>query len=397
MSSFNKWIVYVWTFTAHINVNHEHDNVDNDNENENKNQNDRWCELKYQWFDSAVTSIVFCHAINTLIVGGISRYVCLFIMGGHCYNLFCAHTDAVSKMLWINDTYQLVTCSLDGTIKIWNLNHFKYPKSQTKAANARLKLLQQQHSKNANEAMLHAHSMHHHHDPHSHQLESESKNKTQSQQDASSSYENLLLRILNTEKNDSNGNNNSNSNNMNGNGNGNNDNDGNNLSNGSIFGGGHSMSMTMSLSASPRASNSHYIGRSQNGKESASDDSSIRNLTTFGGSTRVKYDSCQLLNQFAPKSMQTVQSQSHTSDSSNMNSMNNTNNMNNMNSIYKSNIEDSNLPSLTRGNSRNISSIQHDLSNTNYVSWDNAVSVESPIAPYNSDILESRKLFASKD
>ena len=160
------------------------------------------------------------------------------------------------------------------------------------------------------------------------------------------------------------------------------------------------MSMTMSMSASPRASNSRYIGRSQNCKESARDDSSIGNLTTLGGSTRVKYDSAQLLNQFAPKSMQMPRSQSDTSDSSNMNSMNNKNNMNNMNnmnSIHKSNIDDSNLPSLTRGNSGSISSIEHDLSNTNYVSWDNAVSVESPIAPYNSDILESRKLFASKD
>ena len=183
----------------------------------------------------------------------------------------------------------------------------------------------------------------------------------------------------------------SNSNNMNGNGNGDNahDNNGNNLNNG-LFGGGHSMSMTMSMSTSPHASNSRYIGRSQNGKESARDDSSIGNLTILGGSTRVQYASAQLLNQFAPKSMQMHRSQSDTSDSSNMHCMYNTNNMNNMNSIHKSNIEDSILPSLTRGN------IVEVLVVLNYVSCDNAVSI-SPIAPYNSDILESRKLFASKD
>ena len=94
---------------------------------------DRTWHLKSKWYDKTVdyickefSALTYCQSIRTLAVAGISGYIALFDSIGTCFNIFFAHTDTITKMIWLDDSKQLVSTGLDGAIKIWNLYHSKY-------------------------------------------------------------------------------------------------------------------------------------------------------------------------------------------------------------------------------------------------------------------------------
>merc|ERR1712228_316826 len=130
MSIYNQCTIFVWAFTTHISVDF---NVENQAQNSKNAIKERTWHLKTKWFDKTVnhmckqlTALTYCHSIKTLVVGGSSGYIALFDCFGSCYNIFCAHTDTITKMIWLNDSKQLVSTGLDGTIKIWKLYHSQF-------------------------------------------------------------------------------------------------------------------------------------------------------------------------------------------------------------------------------------------------------------------------------
>ncbi|ETO34119.1 hypothetical protein RFI_02975 [Reticulomyxa filosa] len=93
------------------------------------------CNLKCKWYDETVfylfkghlTSIVYAHNIHTVVVSGITGCIALLDdITGKCYNIFWGHQDAITRMVWDESMNRLITCSFDGCIKLWQINHSKY-------------------------------------------------------------------------------------------------------------------------------------------------------------------------------------------------------------------------------------------------------------------------------
>lgn len=139
MGMFNRCTIFVWSFTSNIITDVKNSKCKNTTHDPNSSH--VWF-LKEQWYCSiiesichAFSSIVYCTCIHTLVVASITGYVCLFDEHGICFNIFCAHTDIITHMIWIDHTSQLVTCALDGTIKVWNLFHYRYSHISNSTAN----------------------------------------------------------------------------------------------------------------------------------------------------------------------------------------------------------------------------------------------------------------------
>ena len=133
MSTYHGCTIFVWSFTRHISVDLCVGNECTDSKNGAGAIKERTWHLKAKWFDETVnyvckelSALTYCHSIKTLVVGGTSGYIALFDSIGICYNIFCAHTDVITKMIWLNDSNQLVSTGLDGTIKIWKLYHTQF-------------------------------------------------------------------------------------------------------------------------------------------------------------------------------------------------------------------------------------------------------------------------------
>ena len=132
MNIYNKCCIFVWGFIDKECIKIEFDE-DGDTVAANNSYIKKVLTYKTKYHDKIVenllkcfTAIVYCNNIYTIAVAGITGFIALFDRKGRCYNIFYAHTDEITKIQYINESYQLVTCSLDGTIKIWNVFHFKH-------------------------------------------------------------------------------------------------------------------------------------------------------------------------------------------------------------------------------------------------------------------------------